>query len=155
MRKGKRNTIIIYSVIIATVIGFYVWFRVYFQSQSDKIGSLTDKVSIKHPQDSIEYLFDSVGVLMDSGKMLFIMLLLFILALKILSQIRQNVASHNTAEIAAMKASEQSAEQLQKVVAQLQNQREDTVADNTQAPSVAQKAEESAELSEKGSMSLF
>ena len=92
---------------------------------------------------------------MDSGKMLFIMLLLFILALKILSQIRQNVASHNTAEIAAMKASEQSAEQLQKVVAQLQNQREDTVADNTQAPSVAQKAEESAELSEKGSMSLF
>lgn len=155
MRKGKRNTIIIYSVIIATVIGFYVWFRVYFQSQSDKIGSLTDKVSVKHPQDSIEYLFDSVGVLMDSGKMLFIMLLLFILALKILSQIRQNVASHNTAEIAAMKASEQSAEQLQKVVAQLQNQREDTVADNTQAPSVAQKAEESAELSEKGSMSLF
>lgn len=155
MRKGKRNTIIIYSVIIATVIGFYAWFRVYFQSQSDKIGSLTDKVSIKHPQDSIEYLFDSVGVLMDSGKMLFIMLLLFILALKILSQIRQNVASHNTAEIAAMKASEQSAEQLQKVVAQLQNQREDTVADNTQAPSAAQKAEESAELSEKGSMSLF
>lgn len=155
MRKGKRNTIIIYSVIIATVIGFYVWFRVYFQSQSDKIGSLTDKVSIKHPQDSIEYLFDSVGVLMDSGKMLFIMLLLFILALKILSQIRQNVASHNTAEIAAMKASEQSAEQLQKVVAQLQNQREGTVADNTQAPSAAQKAEESAELSEKGSMSLF
>ena len=53
MRKGKRNTIIIYSVIIATVIGFYVWFRVYFQSQSDKIGSLTDKVSVKHPQDSI------------------------------------------------------------------------------------------------------
>ncbi len=155
MRKGKRNTIIIYSVIIATVIGFYVWFRVYFQSQSDKIGSLTDKVSIKHPQDSIEYLFDSVGVLMDSGKMLFIMLLLFILALKILSQIRQNVASHNTAEIAAMKASEQSAEQLQKVVAQLQNQREDTVADNTQSPSATQKAEESAELSEKGSMSLF
>lgn len=155
MRKGKRNTIIIYSIIGATVIGFYVWFRVYFQSQSDKIGSLTDKVSIKHPQDSIEYLFDSVGVLMDSGKMLFIMLLLFILALKILGHVRQNVASHNTAEIAAMKASEQSAEQLQKVVAQLQNQREDTVPDNTQTPPTVQKAEESAELSEKGSMSLF
>ena len=84
MRKGKRNTIIIYSIIGATIIGFYVWFRIYFQSQSDKIDSLTGKVSIKHPQDSIGYLFDSVDVLMNSGKTLFIMLLLFIIILKVL-----------------------------------------------------------------------
>lgn len=46
MRKGKRNTIIIYSIIGATIIGFYVWFRIYFQSQSDKIDSLTGKVTV-------------------------------------------------------------------------------------------------------------
>ena len=137
MREGRRNTIIIYSITGATVIGFYVWFRIYFQSQSDKIDSLTGKVSIKHPQDSIGYLFDSVDVLMDSGKTLFIMLLLFIIILKVLGRIRQNAA------------------QLQTAVAQLQNQQKDSLEDITQSKSTVQEAEKTEKLSEKGNMSLF
>lgn len=155
MREGKRNTIIIYSITGATVIGFYVWFRIYFQSQSDKIDSLTGKVSIKYPQDSIGYLFDSVDVLMDSGKTLFIMLLLFIIILKVLGRIRQRVAAQNTAEVAAIKASEQNAAQLQTAVAQLQNQQKDSLEDITQSKSTVQEAEKTEKLSEKGNMYLF
>ena len=155
MREGRRNTIIIYSITGATVIGFYVWFRIYFQSQSDKIDSLTGKVSIKHPQDSIGYLFDSVDVLMDSGKTLFIMLLLFIIILKVLGRIRQRVAAQNTAEVAAIKASEQNAAQLQTAVAQLQNQQKDSLEDITQSKSTVQEAEKTEKLSEKGNMYLF
>lgn len=92
---------------------------------------------------------------MDSGKTLFIMLLLFIIILKVLGRIRQRVAAQNTAEVAAIKASEQNAAQLQTAVAQLQNQQKDSLEDITQSKSTVQEAEKTEKLSEKGNMSLF